>query len=388
MFRARDIYTNLRASLRWYSTRTSDSITLMKTKYPTDSWTNITPQFQPIIGSKLYNRANPYKKTTHPLTVTKQEITGYLNQWFKENVDNSTELKIYNNLDPVEPNTNSGTQLKNTFYVNQNYKLRSDLFDREMRYLKDGQQNFAIVTDLYRRCIMDATHFPVFHRINVIRTMQVNSITSDFNANKHFECEQKTLLETIVGKLFDDDVRFRWIEMNAAPFRPYWVLEIFHNEQWLKVSGAGVFQNETLQRHQVDGTIGWEIGIGLDRLVMAMFKIFDIRLLWNADTEYLNQFVPKAMIPEKNTSKTDKSDGKMNAKKKVDKNPVRIEPKSVVAKPLRSELHISYLLPQNMELEQFPTDQLCEMIKKSGNNLIENVIYFVIHIQLLMIWQI
>lgn len=370
MLRTADLCRNVGCYIRLYSTGAKDSISLLRTKYPTDSWTNINPRFQPFIGSNLYKRVNSFKKTKHPLAATQHIITTHLNQWFKENVDNSTELKIYDNLDPVEPNTNADTQQNNTFYVNQKYKLRCDLLDREMHYLKDGQQNFGICTDLYRRCIMNDIHFSVFHRFNVIRTMPVDTIATDFNVNKHFEYEQKTLLETIVRQLFDDDVKFRWIEMNAMPYEPYWVLEIWHNEQWLQVCGAGILKRDIFQRHHIDGMVGWEIGIGLDRFVMAMFKIFDIRLLWSGDAEYLNQFVPKSMD---NALTVTDAKTKMTVKTKPRIEPVIMQPKKIVAKPERTELHVAYLLPKNVDLEQFPTDELCELIKKHGNNLIEDV---------------
>lgn len=360
----------LRSTIRSYSSQSKDTISIMRTEYLKDSWTNIKPAFLSFVGTNQYKRANPFKKTKHPIAAAQFEIVSHLDQWFKENVDNVSPLKVYKHLDPVEPNT-SPIKQQNTFYVNENLKLRTDLLDREMRYLKDGFNNFAIVTDLYRRCKIDDTHFPVFHRLNVIRTMKVNSMGSDFDADKHFEYEQKTLLETIVKQLFEKDVKFRWIELSSTPLKPYWVLEIWHNDQWLQVSGAGIVQNDIFQHNQIQDTVGWEIGIGLDRLVMALFKIFDISCLWTSDDESLNQFVTKSFgqIDEHQTN-NEKSIEKDKYKKPTI---VHSEPKAVKPKKETVELHVTYFLPQKVDLESIPLDQLCETIKKNGANQIVDV---------------
>lgn len=363
MFAATKVCKRLGCTTRWYCTKSDDHISIMKTKYPTDSWTNIKPQFLPFVGSNIFKRANPFKQQTHPLTLTQREIIAYLGQWFVEN--DAAKLKIYHNLDPVEPNP-SPVRQPNTFYVNQALKLRTDLFDREMRYLKDGRANFAIVTDLYRQCVMDATHFPVFHRINVVRTLQPDATGTAVDAGERLEYEQKTLVETIVKRLFDDDVRFRWIEANSAPVKPYRILEIWHNEQWLKVSGAGLIESKHLQSVAANGTMGWEVSIGLDRLVMAMFKIFDIRLLWTNDAKYLNQFVPKPMAAKiEGTAATIE-------RKKAKAWPIPASAIVETKKP-KNVQQVSYFLPKGVPHEAFPMEQLCEAFKKLGNGRILDV---------------
>lgn len=372
MFISKNCYRPLRSAIRSYGSQSNNTTSIMRTEYSVDSWTNIKPRFLNFVGTNLYKRQNPIKKTKHPLTAAHLEIITHLDQWFKENIDNINPLKVYKNLDPVEPNTSPINQ-QNTFYVNENFKLRTSLLDREMRYLKDGFKNFAIVTDLYRRCQMDATHFPVFHRLNVVRTMEMTSMGSDFDADKHFEHEQKTLLETIVKQLFENDVKFRWIEMSSTPLKPYWVLEIWHNDQWLKVSGAGIIQKDIFQHNNIHDTVGWEIGIGLDRLVMAVFKIFDIRHLWTSDDVYLNQFVPKSLAKiDGDQTNNEKNTKRKNKKPQV----VLTEPRAMKPKMSVVELQVTYFLPHNVDLEEIPLDKLCETMKKNGENQIQDVRHF------------
>lgn len=381
MFALTKLCRRLECSSRLFCTKSPDSISILRSKYPTDSWTNIKPQFVPHIGANLHKKRSQYGQKKHPLTATHQEITAYLRQWFEGNVDATNPLKIYENLDPVEPNTDTVKQ-PYTFYVNQSLKLRNDLFDREKRYLKDGLTNFAILTDMYRRCIMDATHFPVFHRLNVVRTMQPNPLSSAADVCKQLEYEQKTVLETIVKRLFDDDVRFRWVEAKSTALQPYRILEIWHNDQWLKVSGAGIIQNNLLPLTcQENGMVGWEIGIGLDRFVMAMFKIFDMRILWNGDTTYLNQFVPNSMDAIINAA-----DKVSTIKQKKAAAAAQLKaPKVTVPTPTKTTLQVAYLLPENTILEEFPTNQLCDTIKKLGENRIEDVRFLELTVQFIRI---
>lgn len=340
-----------------------ETLLIQKTTYPTDDWTNINSRFEPFVGAKLYQKRN------HPLRLTQEELVTFFRKWFGENVNSNSELAVCNNLDPIEPNT-SPDKDPTAFYVNRNLVLRTHAINREIKYLQSGFENFLMIVDLYRRCEMDAKHFPTFHRVNVFRTMDCAT-----EAAQNLEKEQKAALVALVKHLMGTDVKYRWTDVKMASTEPSWMFEIWHAEEWHRISGSGLIRRDILEQSDRPNTAGWEISIGLDRLAMILYNIFDIRLLWNADQSFLKQFEPKI-------SKISKTPAQINAVKSTNetdseaiatKRPLLQTQPTFVPKARKCEMNISYTLPRETELESFPVDALCKFIKDSTENAAERV---------------
>lgn len=184
-----------------------------------------------------------------------------------------------------------------------------------------------MVGDVYRRDEIDATHFPVFHQLDAVRTVNreqlfkgnddLHIFESSFKTNpdsfapvrsslkcidqtkqpchtmeavKLMEHELKTVLLGLVQHLFGADVQHRWVDSYFPFTQPSWELEILHKGEWLEVLGSGIMRHEILANAGLHGSIGWAFGVGLERLTMVMYDIPDIRLFWSTDSGFLNQF--------------------------------------------------------------------------------------------------
>lgn len=352
----------VRSNLRFFCTSANSSpksLLIQQTTYETDDWTNIQPRFHPFIGVNLYQKKN------HPLRFVQESIGEFFQNWFRENVNPNIKLPIYRGTDPIEPNTKNDPD-SNTFYINRGLVLRTDVINREMKLLKNGLNEFLFVADLYRKCEMDAKHFPVFHRVNVVRLTECETLTSELS--KYLEHEQKTVLMQMFNCLFHIDLKFRWVNANWKLTDPSWVLEIYHHDEWHRLSGTGMIHNEIFQKTERNGVAGWEIGIGLEHLAMALFNIFDIRMLWSSDNTNLGRFVPKPNISE--NTKTKINEGKM---KKPKSNATGTNQSPASAKIQNYDFRISYILPQNIDLESFPMDKLCEFLRKHIGDASEKV---------------
>lgn len=350
----------VRSNCRFFSTSSVSSpksLLIQQTTYKTDDWTNIQPRFHPFVGVNLYQKKN------HPLRLVQEIIGKFFQNWFRENVNPNIELPIYRGTDPIEPNTGNDPD-PNAFYINRDLVLRTDVINREMKLLKKGLNEFLFVSDLYRKCQMDAKHFPVFHRVNVVRSTECETLTSELS--QHLENEQKTVLIQMFNHLFGIDLKFRWVNADWKFTDPSWALEIYHHDEWLRLGGTGMIRNDIFEESERNGVAGWEIGIGLEHLAMALYNIFDIRMLWSSDNASLGEFVSKPKISENAQTKIDKSKIK-TAKSTGTK--LSLDP----AKSQNYDCRISYILPQNIELESFPMDKLCEFLREHIGDAAEKV---------------
>ena len=63
-------------------------------------------------------------------------------------------------------------------------------------------------------------------------------------------------------------------------------------EGWIEVLGAGMIHPKVLEGCGIDSTVysGWAFGMGLERLALGHFKISDLRLIFENDVRFLEQF--------------------------------------------------------------------------------------------------
>lgn len=365
-------------SVRFYSDSVKkETLLIQKTTYKTDEWTNINSRFEPFVGMNLY------KKHNHPLRKTQEEVSEFFTKWFKENVDHDLDFPIYKNLSPIETNT-SAEKLPDVFYVNKELMLRTHSTNREIQILKSGINNFLMVIDLYRRCQMDSKHFPVFHRINVIRTTDKGDIAQAETAKRLKEEQQAGLIE-MAKHFLGSNVQYRWTDANLATTQPSWMFEIHHQNEWHRISGGGFIRNDIFEQSGRLNTTGWEIAISLERLTMILYNIFDVRLLWNSSHTFLKQFETKPIsetLQAKFQAKANleqQNDTSTNSFVNTMQRPTIPADKTFKTKSKsKLEMNISYIVPKDVDLESFPTDDLCKFIQQYSQNAAEKVTFVIL----------
>lgn len=345
------------------------TLILNKTTYPADDWTNITKRLEPFVGATLFKRKN------HPLRLTQEEIVTFFQKWYQQNVSSDIQLPIYKDLDPVEPNT-SKTKDPKTFYVNRDLMLRTHSTNREIKFLKKGIDNFVMVVDLYRRCEMDTNHFPAFHRVNIIRSLNCEQNNAD-----NLRDEQRAVLVEMLEHLMGHNVKFRWTDVSLYATDPSWMLEVWHLNEWQRIAGGGLIRNEIFEKSNRTNSIGWEIAIALDRLAMILYHIFDIRLLWNANQSFLKQFEPQQF--DRSPNKQNKVTATQTTESASKAERPKFQGKQTTALKTTRSLNISFILPNNMDLESFPMDDLCKFIKNNTESAATKVIDKRISIELI-----
>jgi phenylalanyl-tRNA synthetase alpha chain len=139
---------------------------------------------------------------------------------------------------------------------------------------------------VYRRDAVDRTHSPMFH--------QVEGLLVDRDVSFR---DLKGTLTTFLQQLFDAlpgsgglKTRFR---PHHFPFtEPSAEFDVFFNGSWLELGGCGMVHPRVLENVGYDSEkyTGFAFGFGIERMAMIKFGIDDIRLFYENDLRFLNQF--------------------------------------------------------------------------------------------------
>ena len=114
----------------------------------------------------------------------------------------------------------------------------------------------------------------------------------------------KGTLELFAKRLYGEDVQVRFrphhfpftepsAEMDAMCFACHGEgCRLCKGEGWIEILGAGMVHPKVLQNCGVDPEVysGFAFGMGLERIVMRRYNIDDLRLFYENDLRFLNQF--------------------------------------------------------------------------------------------------
>ena len=144
------------------------------------------------------------------------------------------------------------------------------------------------------RCDYDATHSPMFH--------QVEGLVVDKNISL---ADLKGTLELFCKQMFGNDVKVR-LRPSYFPFTEPSVevdvscpicqgkggCHVCKDSGWLEILGAGVVHPNVLRMsgYDPDKMTGFAFGLGVERIAMLKYGIDDLRLFFENDQRFINQF--------------------------------------------------------------------------------------------------
>ncbi len=184
-----------------------------------------------------------------------------------------------------------------TFYFTPDSKilLRTQTSPMQIHAMETRELPIRIIAPgrVYRKDEVDATHSPMFHQIEGM-VIDKGVTMSDLKATLNL------VVEKIYGK--GTVTRFR---PHHFPFtEPSCEMDIqchkcggkgcptCKGEGWIEVLGAGMVHPKVLAGCGIDPDVysGWAFGMGLERLALGEYKITDMRLIFENDVRFLEQF--------------------------------------------------------------------------------------------------
>ena len=184
-----------------------------------------------------------------------------------------------------------------TFYFDEGSRvmLRSQTSPMQVRAMETMELPIRIIAPgrVYRKDEVDATHSPMFH--------QVEGMVIDKNVTM---ADLKGTLNTVVEKLYGRGTKTRFRPHHFPFTEPSCEMDVqchkcggvgcptCKGEGWIELLGAGMVHPKVLEMAGIDPEVysGWAFGMGLERTAMRRFKIADLRLIFENDVRFLEQF--------------------------------------------------------------------------------------------------
>ena len=184
-----------------------------------------------------------------------------------------------------------------TFYFDEDSRvmLRSQTSPMQVRAMDTMELPIRIIAPgrVYRKDEVDATHSPMFH--------QVEGMVIDKNVTM---ADLKGTLNTVMERMYGPGTVTRFRPHHFPFTEPSCEMDVqchkcggvgcptCKGEGWIEVLGAGMIHPNVLRMAGIDPEVysGWAFGMGLERLAMRRFKIADLRLIFENDVRFLEQF--------------------------------------------------------------------------------------------------
>ncbi len=232
----------------------------------------------------------------HPLMQSRARVLQFFMPLGFEVVEGpDVETEHYNFTALNVPDNHPARDEQDTFYLQNKHLLRTHTSSVQIRAMEEREPPVRLIAPgrAYRSDDLDATHTPMFH--------QVEGLFIDKSVTL---AHLKTVLTDFLRYFFAKDIKLRF-RTGFFPFtEPSAEVDmsclactgrgcgVCKQTGWIEILGCGMVHPHVLKAMHLSPEIwqGWAFGIGLERLAMFYYGIDDIRLFYEADVAFLQQF--------------------------------------------------------------------------------------------------
>ncbi len=240
----------------------------------------------------------PWIGRRHPITICADEICNIFTRIGYSLVEGPEIETEYYNFEALNiPEYHPARDVHDTFYLEDGRLLRTQTTNVEVRVMERGKPPLKIISwgKCYRRDSPDATHSPVFH--------QLEGFCVDRNVTFR---QLKGTLIYFARQFFSRDIKTKFVPSYFPFTEPSAELyiscsvcrgkgcRVCKGTGFVEVLGCGMLHPNVFYNVGYDPKeyTGFAFGMGLERLVMLKYRIDDIRLFYENDMRFLNQFGP------------------------------------------------------------------------------------------------
>lgn len=233
--------------------------------------------------------------TLHPITQVMNEIVEIFERMGFEVVEGPEIETDYYNFEALNiPKNHPARDMQDTFYISDDLVLRTHTSPVQIRVMEKQEPPIQIIAPgkVYR-CDSDISHTPMFHQVEGLLVNETVTFA-----------DLKGVLTEFCTIMFGADTKVRF-RPSFFPFtEPSAEVDIgcvicgskgcrvCKDTGWLEILGCGMVDPEVFKSVNYDTTKyrGFAFGMGVERITMLKFGINDIRLFFENDLRFLNQF--------------------------------------------------------------------------------------------------
>ena len=232
----------------------------------------------------------------HPLTITIEEVSKvFMNMGFS--ISEGPEVKtVFNNFDALNAGPNHPSRdMTDTFYITKDTLLRTQTSPVQVRTLLKQEPPIKVISPgrCFRCDTPDATHSPMFHQIEGLVvdegiTMADLKGTLDSFAKQLFGTSTKTKFRPHHFPFTEPSA-----EMDVSCFKCGGKgCRVCKGSGWIEILGCGMVHPHVLKVGNLDTEkyTGFAFGMGVERVAMLKYGVDDIRLFYENDMRFINQF--------------------------------------------------------------------------------------------------
>lgn len=220
----------------------------------------------------------------HPITRTLRRVEEFFRLAGFDVAQGPEVEDDYHNFEALNiPAHHPARAMHDTFYFDDGRVLRTHTSNVQIRVMEGRQPPIRIIAPgrVYR-CDSDQTHSPMFHQIEGLMVGEDVSFA-----------DLKGILNDFLKSFFEKDdlqVRFR---PSYFPFtEPSAEVDIMGPNGWLEILGSGMVHPKVLENVGIDSEkyTGYAFGMGAERLAMLRYGVSDLRMFFDNDLRFLEQF--------------------------------------------------------------------------------------------------
>ena len=234
----------------------------------------------------------------HPMYTALDEFKEiFINMGFEIMDGPEIEQEDYNFTKLNTPADHPAREWSDTFYLDEDSKtlLRTQTSPMQIRAMETYGVPIRMISPgrVYRKDEVDATHSPMFH--------QIEGLVVDKGITM---ADLKGTLNAVIREIYGPETQTRFRPHHFPFTEPSCEVDIqchkcggkgcptCKGEGWIEVLGAGMVHPKVLRNCGIDPDeySGFAFGFGLERMAMGRFKISDLRLIFENDIRFLEQF--------------------------------------------------------------------------------------------------
>ena len=232
----------------------------------------------------------------HPNTIALEEVERIFIGLGYEVVEGPEVEKDYYNFEALNiPENHPAKDEQDTFYINGDILLRTQTSPVQVRVMEKGKLPIRVLAPgrVFRSDEVDATHSPSFHQIEGL-VIDKNITFSDL----------KGTLAQFAKELFGEETKVKFRPHHFPFTEPSAEMDVTcfkcggkgcrfcKGAGWIEILGCGMVHPRVLKMSNIDPEeyTGFAFGVGLERIALLKYEIDDMRLLYENDIRFLNQF--------------------------------------------------------------------------------------------------